>query len=149
MNTRKLNTDYQQALAQDRFGHGIAAYLSDASEVLPHDVSERLRVARSQAVSKRKLVPAMRTASAVVANGASASLTMGDENFSWWERIASALPLIALLIGLAGINLVQNERRASEVAEVDSALLLDDLPPSAYTDPGFVQFLKANREFSQ
>lgn len=149
MNTKELNTDYQQALAQDRFGHGIAAYLSDASDVLPHDISERLRVARSQAVSRRKLAPAMRTASAVVANGASASLTMGDENFSWWERIASALPLIALLIGLAGINLVQNERRASEVAEVDSALLLDDLPPSAYTDPGFAQFLKANREFSK
>lgn len=153
MNTKELNTGYRQALAEDRFGHGIAAYLSDASDAIPHDISERLRVARSQAVSKRKLVPALRAASVVVANGASAAMTigsgMGDENFSWWERIASALPLIALLIGLAGINMVQNERRASEVAEVDSALLLDDLPPSAYTDPGFAQFLKANREFSR
>ncbi len=153
MNTKVLSTDYRQALAEDRFGHGIAAYLSDASDAIPHDISERLRVARSQAVSKRKLAPALRAASAVVANGSSAAMTigggMGDENFSWWERIASALPLIALLIGLAGINMVQNERRASEVAEVDSALLLDDLPPSAYTDPGFAQFLKANREFSK
>ena len=56
---------------------------------------------------------------------------------------------LVIVIGLAGINMVQNDRRASEVAEVDSALLLDDLPPSAYTDPGFAQFLKANREFSQ
>ena len=149
MNTKVLRADYQQALAEDRFGHGIAAYLSDASDVLPHDISQRLRVARSQAVSKRKLVPALRIASAVVANGSSAAMGWGDENFSWWERIASALPLIALLIGLAGINMVQNDRRASEVAEVDSALLLDDLPPSAYTDPGFAQLLKANREFSQ
>jgi hypothetical protein len=29
-----------------------------------------------------------------------------------------------------------------EVAEVDAALLADDLPPAAYSDPGFVQFLK-------
>ena len=153
MKTKELRTDYQQALVEDRFGLGIVAYLSDASAVLPHDISERLRVARSQAVSKRKLVPALRSASAAVANGTSAVMTIGggkgDENFSWWERIATALPLIALLIGLASINMVQNERRASEVAEVDSALLLDDLPPSAYTDPGFAQFLKANREFSK
>ena len=30
-----------------------------------------------------------------------------------------------------------------EVAEVDAAILTDDLPPSAYTDPGFAQFLKS------
>jgi hypothetical protein len=28
------------------------------------------------------------------------------------------------------------------LAEVDSALLIDDLPPAAYADPGFLQFLK-------
>jgi hypothetical protein len=27
---------------------------------------------------------------------------------------------------------------------VDSALLTGDLPPAAYTDPGFAQFLKAD-----
>jgi hypothetical protein len=60
-----------------------------------------------------------------------------------WNRIASALPLIALAAGLILIHAVQNEWRASEVAEVDAALLTDDLPPSAYADPGFAQFLKS------
>jgi hypothetical protein len=32
------------------------------------------------------------------------------------------------------------------VAEFDQALLTDDLPPAAYADPGFVQFLKSSRE---
>ena len=32
-----------------------------------------------------------------------------------------------------------------EVAEVDAALLTDDLPPAAFSDPGFVQFLKTTR----
>jgi Protein of unknown function (DUF3619) len=148
---QELSQDYRQALAQDRFGMSVAARLSDASDALPNDIFERLRIARAQAVAKRKLVAAPRTASVVVANGSSATLTYGDgdEDFSLWDRIASALPLIALLVGLVSINMVQNERRANELAEIDAALLIDDLPPAAYTDPGFVQFLKAKRDLQQ
>ncbi|MBC7611256.1 MAG: DUF3619 family protein, partial [Polaromonas sp.] len=29
--------------------------------------------------------------------------------------------------------------------EVDAALLTDELPPAAFSDPGFVQFLKVTR----
>jgi hypothetical protein len=36
----------------------------------------------------------------------------------------------------------QSDRRATELAEVDAALLTDELPPAAYADPGFLQFLK-------
>jgi len=42
------------------------------------------------------------------------------------------------------ISVIQEERRTDELAEVDSALLTDDLPPAAYTDPGFAQFLKTS-----
>jgi hypothetical protein len=59
------------------------------------------------------------------------------------HRIASVLPLLVLAAGLVLIHMVQTERRASELAEIDAALLTDDLPPAAYSDPGFVQFLKA------
>ena len=139
-------------LAQDRFGLGIAARLSDASNHLPRDVSERLRAARMQAVGKRKMAD-VRTPSSVVASGSAAALTFGDafgdEKFSLWNAIASALPLIALIVGLVSINMIQNDNRAGELAEVDAALLTDDLPPTAYTDPGFVQFLKARRDLAQ
>jgi Protein of unknown function (DUF3619) len=30
-------------------------------------------------------------------------------------------------------------------AEVDAAILADDLPPEAYRDPGFAEFLKVER----
>ena len=138
--------------AQDRYGLRIAARLSDASAQLPHDISERLRAARMQAVSlalSKRTVSAVRTASSVNASGGAASMGFGDENFSIWNRIASALPVIALLAGLIAITVVQNDNRAREVAEIDAALLTDDLPPSAYVDPGFAQFLKARREQSQ
>jgi hypothetical protein len=57
--------------------------------------------------------------------------------------------LLALVFGLVVINTVQNDNHANELAEVDSALLTDDLPPSAYTDPGFAQFLKVNAEYAR
>ena len=130
---------------QDRFGLKTASYLSAASSGLSHDVSERLRAARAQAVSKRKIAKTQ-TAGGVVNSGGSAALTWGsEEGLGWWGRIGSVMPLIALVVGLLAINSVQNDNRAQELAEVDSALLTDELPPAAFADPGFVQFLKITR----
>jgi len=133
------------AIQQDRFGLKTAAYLSAGSADLPYDISERLRAARVQAVSKRKIATTQ-TAGGIVNTGGSAALTWGtDEGLSWWARIGAVLPLIALVIGLLAINSIQDDSRAQELAEVDSALLTDELPPAAFADPGFVQFLKATR----
>ena len=60
--------------------------------------------------------------------------------------MVSAVPLLALVVGLVVINMAQDERAANDVAEVDAALLTDDLPPAAYSDPGFVQFLKTSAQ---
>ena len=98
-----------------------------------------------QALSKRKLT-APRTAAAVVGSGGAVALTFGDEGLNWWSRLVSAVPLVVLAMGLVGINVVQTQFRADEVAEIDSAILTDELPPSAYTDPGFVNFLKASQD---
>ena len=132
-------------ILQDRFGVKTAAYLSAASSSLPYDISERLRAARAQAVSKRKIAKTQ-TAGGVVNSGGSAALTWGsDDGLGWGGRIGSVMPLIALVVGLLAINSIQNDNRAQELAEVDSALLTDELPPAAFSDPGFVQFLKITR----
>jgi hypothetical protein len=135
-----MNTN-QLTAPQDRFGRQVATRLADGTHELPYEITERLRAARMQALTKRKRVTGLRTAAAVSASGGAATLT-GDDSFSIWNLVASALPLLALVAGLVFIHVVQNERRANEVAEVDAALLTDDLPPAAYADPGFVQFLK-------
>jgi len=127
--------------AQDRFGRRVAARLSSGTHDLPYDTSERLRAARMQAVAKRKRITGLRTAAVVSASGG-AGVISADEQVSIWGLVASILPLLALVAGLILIHTIQNERRASEVAEVDAALLTDDLPPAAYADPGFIQFLK-------
>ncbi|MBG6072142.1 MULTISPECIES: DUF3619 family protein [unclassified Polaromonas] len=132
---------------QDRFGIKTASYLSAGSAELPHDISERLRSARVQAVSKRKIT-STQTAVGVMNSGGSAALTWGStsEGLSWWNRIGSVLPLIALVVGLLAINSFQRDNRTQELAEVDAALLTDDLPPAAFADSGFVQFLKIARQ---
>ncbi|WP_394789059.1 DUF3619 family protein [Rhodoferax sp.] len=138
----------QTLSAEDLFARNVTARLSEATIDLPHDISERLRVARMQAVAKRKM--AARTAGSVVRQGGgTAALTFGgNENPGWWTRFASALPLVALVAGLLTIYVVQNDNRADELAEVDTALLTDDLPTAAYTDPGFVEFLKTSLDTS-
>ena len=132
------------ANTQDEFGLRIAAHLNSASLELPHDISERLRAARTRAIAAR-LKPQVRMqtdAQLVHQNGAAILGFGGHERLSLWSRLASFLPLVALVAGLALIQNIMDDSRANELAEIDSALLVDDLPPAAYADPGFLQFLK-------
>ena len=125
----------------DQFGRAVAARLSAGTDELNHEVRERLRAARVRALQVRK----QSSEPAPVRLGRSGAAALG-ERMSLWHRIGSVLPLLVLAAGLVLIHSVQTDRRATEIAEVDAALLTDDLPPSAYADPGFVQFLKSGRE---
>lgn len=127
----------------DQVGQAIARQLNEHAIDLPHDISERLRVARVQAVAMRKPEP-LRVLAPQLAPAIGTSIGNLDEGLNLWSRLASVLPLIALLFGLATIHVFQNEFRANEIAQLDAELLTDDLPPSAYTDPGFLIFLKSN-----
>lgn len=131
------------ANVQDKFGFRIAAQLNSASGALPYDISERLRAARTRALSVRRVSQTqLQTSKAVVQQNGVGLLNFGDEGLNIWSRIASFVPLIALVAGLGLIQNIMDDNGANELAEVDSALLVDDLPPSAYADPGFLQFLK-------
>jgi hypothetical protein len=137
MTTTELLRAQRQA---DQFGRAVAMRLSAGAEEMPYEASERLRAARVRALALRKTPAA---APVVVGRGAAATLALGGDERSLWNRIASVLPLIVLAAGLVLIHTIQTDRRASELAEVDAALLTDDLPPAAYADPGFVQYLKS------
>ena len=138
-------------LSQDRFGLRVAARLSMGNAELPHDISERLRVVRHQAIAIRKrtqFAKVTKSATAVLGSDGSATMSFDDEGLNLWNRLGAFLPLIALVAGLIMISVVQNEMRANELAEVDSALLVDDLPPAAYADAGFAQFLKLHADYN-
>jgi hypothetical protein len=84
-------------------------------------------------------------ASEISVSGGEMAVNMGGREDGLWNRIASFIPLLALIAGLISIAVMQDEMRAREVAEVDAELLTDELPPSAYVDPGFAQYLRVNQ----
>jgi hypothetical protein len=128
-------------LLANRQGLSLAARLNPAASDLPHEVTERLRAARERALASRK-VQATR-AQATYSMGETLILSRGDdERMGWLGRLSSGLALLVLVVGMLGISEAQNELRARELAEVDLALLTDDLPPAAFADPGFLQFLQ-------
>lgn len=128
---------------QDLLGLSIATRLLGSTQDLPHDITERLRVARMQALAKRRVLKSQLVQSASFnANGTAAVNYDGRDDRSLWNRIASILPLLALIVGLMTIAIVAENNWTSDIAEIDAELLTDDLPPDAYTDSGFVQFLR-------
>jgi hypothetical protein len=120
----------QRDATEDMLGRNIAARLSDTTDRLPHDISERLKAARMQALSKRKVVK-LQMASETSTSGGVVSLHMGDNDRSLWNRIASLLPLLALIAGLITIAVVAEDNRTNDLAEIDAQLLTDELPPDA------------------
>ena len=125
----------------DLWGQTLAYQLDIASMDLGHDIGERLRVARQTAFSSRPMPKKMlRHSLAVQANGTLSA--QPDEGLNLWRILVSVLPLLALVTGLMLLQALQQDMSESDIALLDSALLLYELPPDAYTDPGFVQFLK-------
>ena len=111
-------------------------------------------MARQQAIAQaRRPAVARRTeqaeASAVLpvsigAGGTAALLQSGPpgEDSSLWSRLGWLLPALVLLLGLIGIGEWRDLESMASMAELDAELLGDDLPPSAYADAGFSEFLK-------
>ncbi len=81
-------------ILQDRQGHKLASYLTLSANELPHHVSERLRVSRFQALSKRKLAkPGFAHLSGVSGN----ALTWGGDDGLGVDRVE---PEMHVLLGL-------------------------------------------------
>ena len=105
----------------DQFANRIAARLEGGG--VPHDVSERLRIARQQALAARKTaaLAAAQPASAIVTQGRHAALAAGGEpGFGWLGWLAPALALAALLAGLLALQPQQMRLSDPRVAEVDA-----------------------------
>ncbi|MDE2416569.1 MAG: DUF3619 family protein [Burkholderiales bacterium] len=140
MTTHSFDTqqDYE-----DTMGRAIVSKLGESANFLPHDITERLKVARMQALGKRKIVQTqVQTVAGVSVSGGVLAMHVGSGDHRLWNWVGSLLPLAALVAGLLAISLAQDGIVASEIAAVDTELLTTDLPPVAYTDPGFTQYLR-------
>ena len=122
-----------------RFARNIAARLSERAENVAPEIGERLRFAREKALEAGRLA----RSGVQVQSAGDGTAILGFARSPWWQRLASILPIAALVGGLLLIEDLTTRSQISVAAEVDAALLGDDLPINAYRDPGFVEYLKA------
>ena len=141
------STEHHRAVLdtlEARFGARLASGLSERAAGVPRDVSERLRVSRELALSKARQVQARQTAgnrSLVGVTQHGAALLGRGQGF--WLQFASWMPLAVLVAGLVLIQQWSVREQVLAAAEIDAVLLADDLPPTAWADPGFREYLKA------
>lgn len=130
---------------QARFALRITAGLTQRSRELGADIDERLRFAREKALEHARAARYAELTPAMGVTRAGASL-VGWTGSGWWLKVASLLPVLALVTGLMLIERWQANAQVTVATEVDAALLTDELPPQAYSDAGFVEFLKTPSE---
>lgn len=143
MKTTRPYTDIDAL--QARVAARLVVGLGEQTAHLPHDIGERLRVAREQAVQRGRATRKTSTHAVAVPTFLTQQNTalMGGGPPAWWQRVASALPLLVLLVGLQAITHWSVREQVLAAADLDSSLLADTLPPAAYTDPGFAEFLRS------
>jgi hypothetical protein len=146
-----MSTGATSEQAEARFALRITALLSESAQNLPNDVTERLRIARQNALQQAQAARAAAAQPVLAPSGltwawnkvfSSAGGSNGSDSPAWWKKLVTVLPLAVLVLGLLVIQDLHSSRLISTAADIDAALLADDLPPDAYQDPGFLEFLK-------
>ena len=130
--------DHLTSTQADQFGQASAALLRQGSQALPASIKDRLYAARMKALAVRK-PEKVRIQKPVLASN-SGNWSFGSN--SVWDTVSWVAPLLVLVFGLMGIAQWQEDSRINDIAEVDAAILVDDVPPDAYADSGFLGFLK-------
>ncbi len=135
---QRASTEPRESLERT-FAQRVTRRMGGPDPALGAHVERRLSAARWQAVeaaTRARRAKAVASAAVLAPSGGPGGLSV------WWVRLASFVPPLALTLGLIGIDQLNLTQRIEAAAEVDAALLADDLPPTAYTDPGFAEFIK-------
>lgn len=124
---------------QVNFAYKVRHALNETLDSVPASTAIRLAEARRVAVSRKKPDARARVLAwlplPAIAGG------FASRPHPWLAAAGAALPVLALVAGLAGIVHFEEQRRIDELAEIDAEVLADDLPLSAYLDNGFQTFL--------
>jgi hypothetical protein len=129
MNTEEIN-----------FAYKVRHALNENLDILPASTANRLASARKIALSRKKndaplhMLASQRALAGQIGN-------FFNEPLSWIGRMGLAIPVIVVVIGLIGIYQAEQQQRISEIADIDVAVLADELPLTAYLDHGFNAYL--------
>jgi len=117
---------------ENEFGYKARQILNQGLDTLDREVTGRLHQARQAALSSQR-VPATGLRLAGIGH---------NVEFAFFANARSLLAVIALTIGATGTYYWNAFEQVQEFEEIDSALLVDELPPSAYLDRGFHAWLE-------
>jgi hypothetical protein len=136
MGQKKETADNRTEVRMARLARDL---LNENASDLPSHITEKLAKARNLALAHRQLEKkwAWQREFAFSMPGMPSAHDLGGKI---WGAFG-ALPLLALILGLFLIVNWQKDERIRDIAEVDSALLIDVVPPEAYHDDGFIRFL--------
>ncbi len=121
------------------FAYKVRHALNERLEDLPESISEQLANARTQAIKRKKKSKPLYVSLFQQLFAGASSGTSG--NVSWTNRLGLSLPILVLVVGMAGIFHHEQQRQIREIADIDIAVLSDELPPSAYADNGFRAYI--------
>jgi len=113
--------------------------LNEHLDALPASTAERLAAARAQAIARKK--PDTQRVPSPSVFDFHALLSMAGLG-----RMAVAVPLLATVFGLVGLYEYDQQQRIAELAELDAAVLSDELPLTAYTDHGFNAYVATQQQ---
>ncbi len=123
------------------FAYKVRHALDEQLDQLPASTTERLAAARKQAMARKKAHAPVLVEQNILASNTGRMGASFLQPFSWIGRFGVVLPLLALAAGLIGIYQFEQQQHISELAELDVAVLSDELPLSAYLDHGFNAYL--------
>lgn len=137
--------NYSKETEYINFAYKVRHALNDNLDTLSPEINNRLNLARNIALSRKKSDVPLRAFNiqGVLAGNIGNFL---NRPFSWLGRIGLALPLLAFVVGLAGIYEFEQQQHIFETAEIDAAVLSDELPLVAYLDHGFNAYLAKREE---
>ena len=119
---------------EERYAHRIRQTLNFGLKDIPPTASRRLEAARHQALARQKqAVPQM-----VPAGAGLPSFRMSN----YAPYFKQLLAVLALLLGMWLSFYWHSVQYVTELEDVDSALLTNDLPPDAFLDNDFFEWLK-------
>ena len=123
------------------FAYQVKHALDQNLDNLPASTKERLASARKIAMSRKKPEPLYMRVGRMAIAGHGQINDYFHSPLSWLGRVGVITPLLVGALVFVGLYQYEKEQRISELAEIDAAVLADDLPVAAYVDQGFNAYL--------
>ncbi|WP_306397249.1 DUF3619 family protein [Telluria beijingensis] len=135
MNTDDINLAYK-----------VRHALNEQLDTLPASTTDRLAAARAAALARKKPEASFLQVKPTASGWRAALAGFGTfVSGPAMSRLAIAVPVLALVIGMGGVYQHGQQQQIADLAEIDAAVLSDELPLTAYLDPGFNAYLESQQ----